>query len=632
LTSNVIKYLDAKKIDYQLDGNNALFNCPFCDDSEQKFGINIENWLGQCFKGKCATKVNEITFKRKFGDVIEHKSNLEDDEPEPKAATKTKPIEDIPNIEAHHAALLADDELMNYLNDERGFSMETIKDSKLGLSKRNFGNGPVRALTFPYFSKGKCTGVKYKSIAPEVKDFRFTKGRDVGLYRVDNIKKDMEYLIIAEGETDVMMLLQAGYTNVVGISGCDAKKMDWADLLELPKKLYLVLDNDEAGLKGAKAFTARFGVERFNIVNIPHYDLDVPITDKHGTRTTISDVNEFFHTGHTKEEFDALLDSARPFDIEGVTTMDEAFDNIIKNFGDTGSFLPEYKFKWDSINQIAKGKKKGDLIVFLAPAKCGKTTWCLNDCEFMAEQYGISPHFDCMEMTGDDLTKKWTAMKLGVDEDDLTLAQMQEGKRLAKSRPNQFIFTRSHPTTLDEYLTHLRRIKRRYDSGIIVVDNFQILVDLTIGRNNSNNRPAYMSQVSKSLKALAHELQVPLVLISQPKQLQEDKMVGVNDSEGSSTLTKDADLFFTANRNPEVKMKLAQMESIGKLETNQSHSENMYIELGLSRRSAGGFRTLKIDGAKSLIREFDDTETTAGQKKIMAGGIQIIDDNEKVEV
>lgn len=636
--SNAVEtYLDSKGIEYHLDGENAIFNCPFCGETEGKFGINVTNFLGQCFKGSCATKVNERSFKRHFNDTVEYKSNLEEEVTSQVDNTaKTTKSEPVPDVEAAHQKLLENTEILNWLNDERGFSLETIKAAKLGLGARRFGpkgTPATQALMFPYFEQGKCVGVKFRSLPPEEKDFRFTAGREVGLYRADVITKGMESLLCLEGESDALALVNAGITNVVGVPGCDGKKVTWDDKLQLPKKMYLVFDNDAAGQKGALSFATRFGIDQFCNVVLPQYELDVPVVDKHGVeRTTIKDVNEFFTSGHTVEEFNQLLENARPFDIEGVTTMQGAFDKLRKKFTETGSFLPTYKFKWDSVNQRAKGINDGDMVVVLAAAKTGKTSWCLNQTEFMAANYGLNVHFDCQEMDAEDLLKKWAAMALETDEDGLTLAQIDEAEAISRKRTNGFLFTRSNPSNFDSYLDFLKRIKRRYDSGVIVIDNFQILVDLTIGRGNSNNRPSYMSMVSKKLKALAGELRTPIILISQPRGIAEGQMVTSNDSEGSTTLTKDCDLFFTLNRNPEVRMKMAQADSMGKLETNQSHSDNMYVEIALSRRSAGGMCTLKIDGAKSLIREFNEPEKNANTRKVLIAGIEIIDENDTTQI
>ena len=632
MSTAVELYLDSKKIDYRLDGNNAIAICPICEQGD-KWGINIDSGLWNCFRGSCGAKGNLKTLRRHYGDPVEEVvSNLEEDVPVTRVAVKNNKPEPPPDYELYHERLLTNDTILNYLNDDRGFSLETIKHFKIGLHARKFENGlPVPALVFPYFSKGKCYGGKFKSLPPEPKDFRFTKLVDIGLYNVDVIKQGMEYLILCEGETDLMMLHQQGYENAVGIPGANSKKADWAPLLDLPKKLYLVLDNDDVGVEAAIAFANRFGINRVNIVNIPKLELYTPVEDKHGTRTTVSDVNEFFYNGGTKEDFDILLAEAHPLDIEGVTTMDTAFDNLIAQLEETGSISYPYEFKWASVTARAKGIKSGDLVVVLAAAKCGKTTWVLNQTDFMVQRYGCRVHFECMEMDAEELTKKWTAMTLEKDEDSITKADILKGQKINRDRGNSFIFTRSYPTSIEDFVEGLDKTQMRYDTNVKVIDNFQALIDLTIGRGKDNNRPNYMSRVSKILKASAKKWG-PTFLISQPKGLQEGQMVTVNDSEGSTCLTKDADLFFAMNRNPEVRMKIGEMAQMSNFETSQSHSETIYIDLGLSRRSAGGICTLKIDGAKSTIRDFNSDESVAGIRKNMINGILIIDDSEQVKV
>jgi KaiC/GvpD/RAD55 family RecA-like ATPase len=640
VANEVERYLESKGIDYHLDGENAIFNCPFCGETEGKFGINITNWQGHCFKSKCDIGVNEITFKRKYGDSVHTVSNFEDSVAQvPTVAKKTNKPEVPQDPEIAHKALLEDTEIMNWLNDSVGFSMATIKAAKLGLGKRKFAPHHLSAqekkdwhispaLTFPYFRKGKCYGVKFKTLPPEEKDFRFTSGVDLGLYREDVIKPGMESLLMVEGEKDALTLVTHGYDNVVGVPGAKVKNAFWAEMLDLPKKLYLIMDNDQVGIDGAKAFATRFGADRIHIVNIPHLPMDEPVVDKHGTRTTTSDVTDFFQAGGTKEQFDALLAEAKVEDIEGVTTMDSAFDKMIARIdsGDTTEF--PYLFKWASVNTRAKGCKKGDLITVLAAPKCGKTSFLLNQCEYMVETYGHRIHFSCFEMDDDELNRKWLAMQLGVDIETLTREQIVEGKRTNKQRGNPFVYTRPHPTSLDNYVELLAKTKRRYATDVLVVDNFQYLVDLTIGKGSGDSRPNYMSKVSKTLKVIAKELDMVTFLVSQPRNIEEGAMVTVNHSEGSGTLKADSDLFFTFNRAPEVKMKLEQLQAIGNLETNQSHSDNMYVEVGLSRRSKGGFCTLKIDGATSTIREFHEAERNANTRKTLIAGIEIIDENE----
>lgn len=630
----VEKYLNSKGIRYHLEGRNAIIPCIKCGQDEGQFGINIDNWFWNCFRGKCAAKGNEITFKRHFGDSAQAVSNLEEDVVAAGPATNSTKPEPVPTVEAlekAHQKLMENDEVLNWLNDERGLSIETVKAAKLGLGLRRFGpkgTPASQALMFPYFNGEQCVGVKYRTLPPEEKDFRFTAGHEVGIYRQSVIKKDMDALILCEGESDTLALVNQGVDNAVGLPGCDTlknKEATWGDKLNLPKKLYLVFDNDEAGQKGAHEFATRFGIGKFHNVIIPKLELDEPIDG----RTTIKDVNEFFAVGHTLEEFNQLLEHAKPFDIEGVTTMDSAFNELIDYLDKGGTLGPKYSFKWDSVNQRAKGIDDGDLVIVLAPAKTGKTTFCLNQTEFMAQTYGMNPHFDCMEMSAGQLLKKWAAMVLAKDEDSLTAADIREAQAIAKSRSNQFVFTRSNPGNLDKYLDFLRKIKQRYDTGVIVIDNLQLLVDLTLGSNG--NRPAYISTVCKRLKALAGELGVPIILIAQPRGVEEGTMVTSSHSEGSRAPSNDCDLFLVMNRNPEIRMKLSEADSIGKLETNQSHSDKVFIEVALSRRSAGGLCTLKIEGSKSILREYTDDERKANTKQVV-GDLQFVDESKPVEI
>lgn len=633
----VEKYLNAKGIQYYLDGNNAIIQCPVCKQDEGQCGINIDSYLWNCFRGKCAAKGNEVTFKRIFGDVVEQKSNLDDDVTTVPAtrAQSANSIEPIPDVEAAHQKLLENDEILNWLNDERGFSLEAVKAAKLGLGLRKFGNKSSErfktiesALMFPYFDGDKCVGVKYRSLPPTNKDFKFTAGREVGLYRQNAIKKDMEALILAEGESDTLALVNQGIDYVVGVPGCEGKKVSWDDKLNLPKKMYLVYDNDEAGQKGALAFATRFGVERFHNVVIPQHPLMEPI----GERTTVKDINDFFMAGHTLEEFQELLDKAKPFDMEGITSMEDAFDEIIAEYEQRGNLDLKYKFKWDSVNSKAKGIDDSDLIIVLAPRKTGKTTFVLNQLEYMLTTYGINIHFECLEMSPKQLTKKWAAMFMDVDEDSMTIEQFKEAQRLERARPNHFYFSQSCPKNEDEAMDIMRKTARRYAIGAAAFDNLQLLVDTVITRADRPQRPAFISSITKKFKRLAGELKYPLFLISQPKNVQDGEMVSGTDSEGSGAPANDCDLFITLNRDREAKMKMAQMASLGKFETNQSHSSVMYVETAFSRRSSGGVVTLKMDGEKSLIREYSDDERKATTKQGMIGSIAFHDDNEKVDI
>ncbi len=72
VTTKVTQYLDSKKIDYFINGDQANFSCPFCNASEKTCFMNVNNFLWDCKRAKCTGPGagNEFTFKQHFGDAV----------------------------------------------------------------------------------------------------------------------------------------------------------------------------------------------------------------------------------------------------------------------------------------------------------------------------------------------------------------------------------------------------------------------------------------------------------------------------------------------------------------------------------------------------------------------------------
>ena len=98
----------------------------------------------RCFK--CEEIGNLYSLKKKLGDL-----------PERKSIPKPAKTIDLKRVEAQHKALLANKERLAYLQDERGFSLETIKQFRLGCE----GDW----ISIPYFLGGECV-LEYKVIHP----------------------------------------------------------------------------------------------------------------------------------------------------------------------------------------------------------------------------------------------------------------------------------------------------------------------------------------------------------------------------------------------------------------------------------------------------------------------------------
>jgi len=143
-------------------------------------------------------------------------------------------------------------DIQEYLLNERGLTMETIKDHHLG--NANFYNS--KWITIPYFNEYGIYMNMYKlrtvrkNISPKYRVYPI--GASTMLYGLDHLDPKFETLFITEGEFDCMLLHQE-HLNAVSIgAGAQTFKDDWFVYLEPYSNICICYDNDEAGIKGTE--------------------------------------------------------------------------------------------------------------------------------------------------------------------------------------------------------------------------------------------------------------------------------------------------------------------------------------------------------------------------------------------
>jgi replicative DNA helicase/5S rRNA maturation endonuclease (ribonuclease M5) len=460
--------------------------------------------------------------------------------------------------------------------------------------------------------------VKYRNLTPghtHDQRFRSSGGIENPLYNSNVIKNQMDSLLCVEGEADLLSLLSVGIENAVGVPGADFKKITWDKLLDRPRKLYLIYDNDVKGQEGAKKFAQRFGVDRFYNVVLPSLELAEP----QGERTHSKDINEWLMAGGSVEELNRLLEEAQRFDVDDVSDTAAALQELEKEIeARGGSSDPEFKWFLKSINDKAGGGNRGELAVILAPPKAGKTGMCINESDYLAKE-GYTTFFDCYEMKRTQQVRKFASLVTKTDDTPgngmMTPEIMHEAAAIAKAYPGKIIWGNPHNIkTLDEALNRIRDAVRRYGCDVVVFDNLQLLVDLTLTKFEMGNRVTYMSMVTKRFKQLAQELNVWLILISQPKRIMDSELVGASDTEGSSAPEKDCDSMIILNRYQEAKLKRSEMERMGAhFTTQQNFTPIVNVRVGLSRYAPGGVCNIYLEGAMSWFREINEEETSSMQ-------------------
>ena len=158
------------------------------------------------------------------------------------------------DLESDHAALLADEVRLKYLTDVRGFTLETIKQYKLGLAFHY----EWLWYSIPVFDLHKnCVFKKLKRLPDDEenpdKGMVYPGGRSAQMYPMQFFEPKRATIILCEGEPDTIIARQIGLNAYCGTAGADTFDEEWLGILKrFPEvvDLYLMYDNDDAGKRG----------------------------------------------------------------------------------------------------------------------------------------------------------------------------------------------------------------------------------------------------------------------------------------------------------------------------------------------------------------------------------------------
>src|SRR5581483_3920032 len=286
-----------------------------------------------------------------------------------------KKIESLPNIDLCHQALIEDEEAMDYLINGRGFSREIIDKQKIGMVPERYFRecGKVKALVYPYLVNGNCVFVHYRTLPTMplssnkvVKAFNSPSGWDPPLYNGEALREGTTEIVFVEGEANCIAAMDKGINNICGVPGANFKKAEWIDTIdkiESLEKIYICYDKDKVGQRAAQALASRIGTERCWKIILPDFTYTDPET---GELKTGKDLNEWFvHGGGTAEWFNALKEEAKQFDVDGVSSTEDAIQELYDQIVGKETMGPKYKTPWESLNKLV-GFEDGDVIDIVA--------------------------------------------------------------------------------------------------------------------------------------------------------------------------------------------------------------------------------------------------------------------------
>ncbi len=220
-----------------------------------------------------------------------------------------------------------------------------------------------------------------------------------------------------------------------------------------------------------------------------------------------------------------------------------------------------------TMDQKTSGLHDSDLIILAGRPGMGKTSLATNIAFNCAEahldwerdggefNYGAPAAFFSLEMSADQLATRILAEQAEISSEALRSGKMSREDFQKLSFASQRLaelplYIDDTPAlTIGALRTRARRLKRRHDIGLIVVDYLQLLQGS--GRAN-DNRVNEISEISRGLKTLAKELSVPVIALSQLSRAveqREDKRPMLSDLRESGSIEQDADMVWFVYRD-----------------------------------------------------------------------------------
>ena len=309
----------------------------------------------------------------------------------------------------------------------------------------------------------------------------------------------------------------------------------------------------------------------------------------------------------------ALLEVGEKGIVSGLQPLDEivsgsfgSIDNLYKQSREVTGLATEFT----ELDRMTSGLQRGDLIIIAARPSMGKTALAINIAENAAIKSKAIVAVFSLEMSKESLLRRMLASQAWVDQRKLQTGFLgREDQEKLQNALEQLIESRmfiddTAGISLAEMRAKARRLKQTAGSLDLVVVDYLQLMSATLpsaGGKRYENRTQEVSAISRGLKALAKELHVPVVALSQLSRASErrgdDKRPMLSDLRESGSIEQDADVVAFIHR-----------ESYYNRDEEMSESDRAKSEIILAKQRNGPTGTVHLNFISRFTR-FDNPDS-----------------------
>ncbi len=231
------------------------------------------------------------------------------------------------------------------------------------------------------------------------------------------------------------------------------------------------------------------------------------------------------------------------------TLLSRAVDRIDELYNSKGGEVTGISTGFVDFDRITTGLQKSDLIIVAGRPAMGKTSFAMNIAEHAAVKGGASVAVFSMEMSGEQLATRLISSLGRINSNKVRTGQLEEDdwqyliKAVDQLKDSKIFIDDTPALTPMELRSRVRRIARTHGLDMVVIDYLQLMQGS--GKAASENRATEIAEISRSLKAMAKEMDVPVVALSQLNRSLEsrpNRRPVMSDLRESGSIEQDADI------------------------------------------------------------------------------------------
>ncbi|TVR76888.1 MAG: replicative DNA helicase [Chitinophagaceae bacterium] len=309
-----------------------------------------------------------------------------------------------------------------------------------------------------------------------------------------------------------------------------------------------------------------------------------------------------------KEGYEEGVDAFDLLDLAEKKLFEIANDGIGKDFFDMNSLVNEAIKEIEELSKsdeitgvptgfaqfdnVTAGFQKSDLIIIAARPGMGKTSFALSVARNAAVTYNKAVALFSLEMSSVQLTKRLISSEAEIPSEKLRKGNLEKNEwaqltiKSEQLNKAQIFIDDTPAISIYQLRAKCRRMKAHQNIDMVVIDYLQLMTGG--GDNKSGNREQEISQISRALKGLAKELNIPVIALSQLSRAVEsrggDKRPQLSDLRESGAIEQDADLVIFLYRP----------EYYGLHQDEDGNSNKGIAEIMVAKHRNGSLENIKV--------------------------------------